>query len=952
MSLIDSLLAATDAAAQRRLLERHTTDVDDTFAGALKLRADQMLRSDIQQSLQAARLLQLAATISDNPAHHAVGLLAEANVHALGLRDFQRGLACYDEAIAIYQACGDLVEQAKAQVGRLWALACLGRYDEALEAGAWASAVLETHTQWRPLTNLTSNLAIIHGRMGADAQALELFDRSRAACLRLGAEGEPTLARIDQNRAIVLRNLGRFAESIATSQAAWAMLERLGQIVETARARQNLALTYMLLGRTNEALALLDQARDIFLADGRRSDALLVDLSISDGLLLLRRFDDVLDTCFQVRELFDARGARFEVGQALLNEASAYAGLRQYDRAQAALAEAHQIFTIEENAAWAAAADLERSAVLLHQGQGAASLALATACATHFQQLGLPVREALADLVAARAAMAQGMVDRARALADTALALGQSASTPAIVYQARQILAELKRAMGDRQAALDEYGQAIQELEQLRGQLMIEFRSAFLEDKQAIYEDTVALYLELNQPRAGLEYAERAKSRALLELLAQRLDLSIHAHSRDDLPLVAELNQLRAERDRIARRWESREIAREEGPPPEEERRQARQQLLDLERRITAAWHRLLVRNAAYARDAALWQVRSEPAQPHLDEHTVLLEYFSVHGQLVAFLVTRADVQVARLPATIADIQRLVRLLRLNMTTVPASPAGRIAALAGNARTLLRDLFERLVAPLAATLAGFPDLIVVPHGPLHYLPFQALHDGRAFLLERHAISYLPGASLLRYIAPTRSTEHVRLALGYSSGGQLPHAAAEARAVAAILGGQAYVEEQATLERLRATIGACDVVHLATHGDFRPDNPLFSGLALADGWLTALEMFDLRLNASLVTLSACQTGRSLVGGGDELLGLMRALLYAGAASLLLSLWTVEDRSTAELMGHVYRRLASGRSKRAALREAQLCLLNETSAPYAHPYYWAPFFLVGDAGPLST
>ncbi|HEU5099286.1 MAG TPA: CHAT domain-containing protein, partial [Roseiflexaceae bacterium] len=298
---------------------------------------------------------------------------------------------------------------------------------------------------------------------------------------------------------------------------------------------------------------------------------------------------------------------------------------------------------------------------------------------------------------------------------------------------------------------------------------------------------------------------------------------------------------------------------------------------------------------------------------------------------------------------------------------------------------LLRDLYERLVAPLAATLAGFPDLIVVPHGPLHYLPFHALHDGRAFLLERHAISYLPGASLLRYTTPdrheagadsghdyagdgdleaaappqtppilmsARPTARERLALGYSNGERLPHAAAEARAVAAILGGQAYVEEQDTLERLRARVGACDVVHLATHGDFRPDNPLFSGLALADGWLTALEMFDLHLNASLVTLSACQTGRSLIGGGDELLGLMRALLYAGAASLLLSLWAVEDRSTAELMEQVYRRLAGGQSKRTALREAQLCLLNQgrAGAPHTHPYYWAPFFLVGDAGPL--
>jgi CHAT domain-containing protein len=120
-----------------------------------------------------------------------------------------------------------------------------------------------------------------------------------------------------------------------------------------------------------------------------------------------------------------------------------------------------------------------------------------------------------------------------------------------------------------------------------------------------------------------------------------------------------------------------------------------------------------------------------------------------------------------------------------------------------------------------------------------------------------------------------------------------------------------------------------------------------GLALADGWLTTLDIFNWRLQASLVTLSACQTGRSVVAGGDELLGLMRAFLAAGAASLVASLWAVEDRSTALLMENFYRQLAAGAGKGAALRAAQLSLLD---GAYVHPYYWAPFFLVGDAGPL--
>jgi CHAT domain-containing protein len=178
---------------------------------------------------------------------------------------------------------------------------------------------------------------------------------------------------------------------------------------------------------------------------------------------------------------------------------------------------------------------------------------------------------------------------------------------------------------------------------------------------------------------------------------------------------------------------------------------------------------------------------------------------------------------------------------------------------------------------------------------------------------------------------------------------------EAQSVAEILNGQVVLEDKATLTRLREMASDCRILHLAAHGDFRPDNPLFSGLALSDGWLTTLDIFNLPLKASLVTLSACQTGRNVVGGGDELLGLMRAFLYAGAASLVLSLWAVEDRSTAQLMTTFYGKLAQGQTKGAALREAQIQFIQgqdgqDDTALYAHPYFWAPFFLVGDTGPL--
>jgi CHAT domain-containing protein len=192
-----------------------------------------------------------------------------------------------------------------------------------------------------------------------------------------------------------------------------------------------------------------------------------------------------------------------------------------------------------------------------------------------------------------------------------------------------------------------------------------------------------------------------------------------------------------------------------------------------------------------------------------------------------------------------------------------------------------------------------------------------------------------------------------LVLACSAGGALPYVRDEGQAVIQALGGQLLVDERATLVKLRSQAGSCRVLHLAAHGEFRPDEPLFSSLRLADGHLSTLDVFDLELCCSLVTLSACETALGTVGAGDELMGLSRAFLYAGTPSLVLSLWKVEDRSTAALMGRFYEALRQGADKATALRHAQLALLRNQlgdGADHSLPYFWAPFLLIGHAGAL--
>lgn len=957
--LVDHLLALSNQEAQRRLLHTAAPSRDETLAHLLKARADQLIRSDVQAALRIGHLLLELGDSFALPVARALGLTTEANVLAVGgFGDYQHAVLRYEEAAAIYAALQRPVERAKVLAGKVSALAFLGRYTEALEDGQAAAQLLQADAQWQALAGLNWNLAIVYGRQGDDMGALEKFDQVRTFYQELGQAGEWCLPMVEQNRAIVLRNLGRFAESISASQHAAHLFAQLGQTAELARAQQNLAVTYLVLGRYNEALELLDRASHIFVRDGRRADALMVELSVADCLLHLRRFAEVLEQCQSIQARFAESGTRLEIGQALVQEGMAFAGLERYSEALTSLKTAYICFQQEENAVWAATAEMERATILLKQHHCAESLTVSTACMVVFQTHELPVRRAQACLLAARAALALRDATCVQRMLQEVFALSEQNDIPTLAYQGYYLLGALCQQQDDMAQAQRAYARAIQELERLRGNLMVEFRANFLADKQMVYEEMVELCLAQHAPAEGFTYAERAKSRALLDLLAHRVDLRIQAKDARDQQAVDQLLHLRRERDRLYRRWESQTDLRQRGPlvnglatalVGDEQ-----QKILAIEKQITALWHKLLVHNADYARDAALWQVYTEPVQAYLPEKTLLIEYFAVRGAFVAFLVSRDTVQAVRLPTPMGRVLQLTQLLALNLRSVMRSRPAQLQNLTQNAIGLLQQLYTALVAPLAAYLEGYTHLQIVPHGALHYLPFHALHNGASYLLESYEISYLPGADLLRYCtnqpagAPAQIWQQ-SVVLGHSFDNRLPHTLDEAQQVAHLTGGQVYLDGDATTTTVRTVAEHCRLLHFATHGDFRNDNPLFSGLALDDGWLTTIDIFNLRLNASLVTLSACQTGRHVIGGGDELLGLMRAFLYAGANSLVATLWSVEDCSTASLMALFYTHLMRGATKGAALRQAQLACLRSDQR-HAHPFFWAPFFLVGHAGTL--
>ncbi len=295
---------------------------------------------------------------------------------------------------------------------------------------------------------------------------------------------------------------------------------------------------------------------------------------------------------------------------------------------------------------------------------------------------------------------------------------------------------------------------------------------------------------------------------------------------------------------------------------------------------------------------------------------------------------------------------------------------------------LLRDLIrhpedERWAKP-AASLAGsliaplrgmgvtrdVRQLYVVAHGVLNYLPFAVLSDGAQPLMEHMAIAYLPSAAMIADAKRPAGSVDSMLVVAPSRS-RLQHAPEEASAVDALFRPNSLLlaGDNATETRFRAMAGGYRNLHLATHGYFNKQNPLLSGIELEadaeqDGLLEVHEIMGLKLTADLVALSACQTGLgagffSDVPAGDDFVGLTRAFLYAGSASVLATLWEVDDRSTGLLMEAFYRRLGSGgnETRPAALAYAQQQI--RSNPKYRHPYYWAAFVLVGasDAHPIS-
>ncbi|MDI6687379.1 MAG: CHAT domain-containing protein [Desulfobacterales bacterium] len=468
--------------------------------------------------------------------------------------------------------------------------------------------------------------------------------------------------------------------------------------------------------------------------------------------------------------------------------------------------------------------------------------------------------------------------------------------------------------------AIDFYCRAVEVIERQRSTINTESsKIGFVGDKQALYFNLVqALYHE-GQYERSFEYVERAKSRALVDLLASKKDFAVKGDDKNEIKTALAMNDS-AEAEAIVQ-----DVSIDKS--------KSRSVQIKIREELKIRAPEL----------ASFITVTSQPIselQTYLPKDEALIEYYYRSKDMYAFVLSDGRLYAAKL-----DSEHLTEDVQEFRKDLEDSGSTRFMDSS-------RRLYDRLFKPIES-LVNRKNLTIVSHSVLHYLPFNALHDGKNFLIDRYSIRVMPSASAMKYLVSKKANKRGGiLVFGNPDLGDsrfdLAFAEKEALDVAKTKSkSKVFLRKDATVGAFAKYAGSFGYIHLATHGRFDPSSPLKSALLLSpeagSNWmLTADKLYSLELDADLVTLSACETGLSKIANGDDLVGLTRGFLYAGSNSIVASLWKVDDLATSHLMTRFYRELDKT-NKRDALQTAQM----ETRKTYAHPYYWASFQLTGSS-----
>jgi CHAT domain-containing protein len=939
--VLDRLAAFADDASRVKFLNRHPRLFSRSFVARLDEAVSTLVRIDLKKAGGLADAAIVIADKLEDKESQAFALRAKANaLWACGQN--KEASELHGRAIQLFDEAGKPVEAGRTLSISIQPLILLGEYERAQVAAERARKIFTAVQDAIRLARLDINVGNIFHRQDRFRQALDFYERAYSQ-LRPDKDAEGMIAAL-HNAAVCLIMLNEYEKAASTHEEVLKLCRERNMPLAMAQAEYNIAYLHYLRGAYGQAIEKLRAARETAQSAGDSYHAALCQLDLSEIYLELNINQDAAELSREAFASFKHLGMGYESAKALCNSAIALSQQGEGFRAFELFAQARDMFVQEKNQVWPSLVDLYRAVVYFNEGRLPEARQHCLAALEFFDASPLPGRAILCRLLLAKLCLKTGEVDTASNECQAALEKLSGKEMPFLVYQAHLVMGQVEEAVHHLQEAQQHYRIAKEALETLRGGVHgDELKISFVRNRLEVYENLVELCLASGpSPEAQTEawtYMEQAKSRGLLELIIHRMNPA-SAEGPKESGVGRKIRDLREQLNWYYHRIEVEQLGQ---VTASDERLLALQDLArKRERELPRALRDTHPAGGKAGVESAT-PVSLASVREALGANTTLLEYFRVHDRILVAVVTEDGVEIVKITmaSRVAQILRMLQFqfskFRLGRDYLQEFQGPLLEATRGH----LHDLHTELLAPVLPKVKG-RRLVVVPHELLHYVPFHALLDGERYVIDSFTVSYAPSASIyMQHRKKQVSKTGCSLILGVPDR-QAPSIYEELQAVAEIVPqAKLFIGPNATEAVLKEQGPRSRLIHIATHGFFRQDNPMFSGIRLGESFLTLYDLYHLKLPAELIALSGCSTGLNVVAAGDELIGLVRGLLSAGAQSLLLTLWDVNDSSTAEFMKAFYTRLLSGPDPALALREAMI----ELKQKYPHPYYWAPFFLVG-------
>ena len=519
----------------------------------------------------------------------------------------------------------------------------------------------------------------------------------------------------------------------------------------------------------------------------------------------------------------------------------------------------------------------------------------------------------------------------------------------------------LKDDAGDLEGACVTLRQSIDIYENIRGRLKREtHRISFAESKIEPYAMIVDCLVRLGRLDEAFHYVERSKSRAMLDFLDARLrqEQLLQTDSeayRRALEVLKEMDELRRNLEEQNRRREAPdndEPQRAHGVDWDNVPQDLMNELFEKESSFQDAYARLSAQDPEKASLVGVMPIDINQILDRIGEGTLLLELYQTDKELLVFCAAQHEsIKHLAIDLSISEASEFVwhTVMRLKESQTYDVRSHEYIR---EVRKPLSEMFTRLIRPLAGIISRYRRVIILPHLFWHYFPFHALinPEEKVYLCDMIEVGYCASASVLHLCMQNNRTGRSRALIMARNNGDLPHADREADLLAAAFHPDCCLYQGSDAHLGRVKEGSYDLLHLACHGEFNQDMPFLSGIDMPpdecqDRGAYLLDFFRMQLECNQVALSACNTGLSRFTSADELTGLSRGLFYAGAASVMLSLWAVPDKSTSYLMENYYWHYA--RNQQTKTRALQLAMQAVKAKPeYSHPHFWAPFVVMGD------